>query len=82
MYNAYSKRNNLIKLTHYNGTERMAHNSQIIRAKENLKLSQDGTRQSKKDDNDQAKRISCEIYTPSEVIGGGGNTSIKKGIGN
>ena len=32
--------NNLIKLTHYDGTKKRAHDSQI--AKENLKLSQDG----------------------------------------
>ena len=56
----------------------MAHNSQIVRAKENLKLSQDGTRQSKKGGNDQAKRISCEIYTQSEVVGGRGTPPSRK----
>ena len=31
-----------MKLTHYDETENRAHNYQIIRAKENLKLSQGG----------------------------------------
>ena len=35
-------RNNLIKLTHYGGTKKRAHDSQIVRAKENLKLSHGG----------------------------------------
>ena len=30
-----SYRNNIIKLTHYDETEKMAHDSQIVRAKEN-----------------------------------------------
>ena len=38
--NAASKRNNLIKLTHYDETQKRAHDSHIVRAKENPKLSQ------------------------------------------
>ena len=34
--------NNLIKLTHFGETEKMSHDSQIFRAKENLKLSHSG----------------------------------------
>ena len=37
--NVSSNRNNIIKLTHYDETEKRAHDSQIVRAKENLKLS-------------------------------------------
>ena len=37
--NASSQRNNLIKLTHNVETKKMAHDSRIVRAKENLKLS-------------------------------------------
>ena len=33
------KENNQIKLTHYDDTENRAHDSQIVRAKENLKFS-------------------------------------------
>ena len=40
--NVSSKRNNLIKLTHYDEPKNRAHNSQIVRAKENLKLSHGG----------------------------------------
>ena len=39
--NVPSKRNNIIKLTHYDETEKRAYDSQIVRAKENLKLSHD-----------------------------------------
>ena len=40
-YSASSKRQP-IKLTHYDETGKMAHDSQIVRAKENLKLSHGG----------------------------------------
>ena len=40
--NVSSWRNNLIKLTHYDETEKMAHDSQIVRAKGNFKLSNGG----------------------------------------
>ena len=40
--NASSKRNNQIKLTHYDETKKKAHDSQIARAKENPKLSHGG----------------------------------------
>ena len=40
--NVSSKRNNIIKLTHYGETEKRAHDSKIDRAKENLKLSHIG----------------------------------------
>ena len=40
--NVSSWRNNLIKLTHYDETEKRAHDSQIVRAKENLKYSHSG----------------------------------------
>ena len=36
------KQNNLIKLTHYDETKKRTHNSQIVRAKENFKLSHGG----------------------------------------
>ena len=32
----------IIKVTHYDGTKKMAQNSQIVRAKENIKLSYGG----------------------------------------
>ena len=38
-------RNNLIKLTHYDETKKTAHDSQIFRATENLKLSHGGPSQ-------------------------------------
>ena len=41
-FNVPSKRNNVITLTNYDETEKMAHDSQIVRAKENLKLSHGG----------------------------------------
>ena len=34
--------NNIIKLTHYDKTEKKAHDSQIVRAQENLNLSHGG----------------------------------------
>ena len=37
-YSVSTQRNKLIKLTHYDGTKKKAHDSQIVRAKENLKL--------------------------------------------
>ena len=40
--NVSSQRNNLIKLKHYYETKKRTHDSQIVWAKENLKLSQDG----------------------------------------
>ena len=39
--NASSQRNNLIKLTHYNETNKRAHDSQIDRAEETLKVCYD-----------------------------------------
>ena len=41
--NVSSWRNTLIKLAHYDETKERAHNSQIVRAKENLKLSHGGS---------------------------------------
>ena len=38
----HHRENNLIKLTHYGETKNRAHDSQIVRAKENLKLSYEG----------------------------------------
>ena len=38
----HHRKNNIIKLTHYGETEKRAHNSKIVKAKENLKLSPDG----------------------------------------
>ena len=44
--NVSSQRNNLVKLTHYDETQKMAHESQIAMiAKENLKLSHSGPSQ-------------------------------------
>ena len=40
--NVSSWRNNLIKLTHYDETKKMAQDSQIVRAEENLNLSHSG----------------------------------------
>ena len=40
--NVASWRNNLINLTRYDETKKRAHDSQIVRAKENLKLSHGG----------------------------------------
>ena len=40
--NVSSQRNNLIKLTHYDYIKKRAHDSQIVQAKENLKLSNGG----------------------------------------
>ena len=37
-----TQNNNLIKLTHYDETKKRAHDSQVIRAEENLKLSYGG----------------------------------------
>ena len=39
----YHHGENLIKLTHHDETKKQAHDSQIVRAKENLKLSQGGS---------------------------------------
>ena len=39
LYNVSSQRYNLIKLKHYDETKERAHDSQITKAKENLKLS-------------------------------------------
>ena len=39
MCNISSERNIQIKLTHYDDKKKRAHDSQIVRAKENLKLS-------------------------------------------
>ena len=41
-FNVSSKRNNIIKLTHYDETEKRAHDTHIIRANENIKLSHGG----------------------------------------
>ena len=41
--NVSSWRNTLIKLTHYDNTKKMTHDSQIVRAKETLKLSHGGS---------------------------------------
>ena len=40
--NVLSWINNLIKLTRYHETKKKAHDSEIVRAKQNLKLSHDG----------------------------------------
>ena len=39
LYNVSSQRNNIMNLTHCDETKEMAYDSQIFRAKENLKLS-------------------------------------------
>ena len=43
--NLSSHRNNLIKFTHYDETKKRAHDSQIVRTEENLKLSYCGPSQ-------------------------------------
>ena len=45
LYNLSSKKNNQIKLTHCDDTKKMAHDSHIVRAKEDLKLSYGGPSQ-------------------------------------
>ena len=55
----YHHGDTLIKLTHHDETKKRAHDSQIVRAKENLKLSHGG--------HSLAKHISCEIQTPNEL---------------
>ena len=42
---APSERNNLIQLTHHDETKKGAHDQQIVRAKEELKLGSGGPRQ-------------------------------------
>ena len=42
IYHHREARNNIIKLSHYDESEKRAHDSQIDRAKENLKLSNGG----------------------------------------
>ena len=42
LFNVLSQRNNRIKLTHYDETKERTHDSQIVRAKENHKLSYGG----------------------------------------
>ena len=51
--NVSSKINKLIKLTHYDDTKKMAHDSQIVRAKENLKLGHGGPSQRQASDTNQ-----------------------------
>ena len=43
--NVSSWRHSQIKLTHYDDTKKIAHDSQIVRAKKNLKLSYSGPSQ-------------------------------------
>ena len=43
--NLSPQRNNLIKLTHVDGTKQRANDSQIVKAKENFRLSHSGPRQ-------------------------------------
>ena len=49
----HKRRNNLIKLTHYDDTKIRAHYLQIVRAKENLKLSHRGSSQRQAPDSNQ-----------------------------
>ena len=41
-FNALIQRNDLIRLAHYHDKKKMAHDSQIVRVKENLKLGYGG----------------------------------------
>ena len=43
--NALLQRNNLIKLPHYDETKKRAHDSQVVRGKENFKLTHGGSSQ-------------------------------------
>ena len=55
----HHRKNNLIKLTHYNETKKIAHKSQIVRAKENLKIVSENDQeipQSQTEDNPMAPR--------------------------
>ena len=52
-YSTSSQRNNQIKLTHCDETKKMAHDSQIVRAKRNLKLSYGGPSQGQASGTDQ-----------------------------
>ena len=57
------QRNNQIKLTHYDDTKKMAHDSQKVRAKENLKLSYGGPA----NDNRQAPTDGLKPYVRSVI---------------
>ena len=56
-----SQRNNQIKLTHYDDTKKKTHDSQIVRAKENLKLSYGGPSQRQASGNANITQNNCRI---------------------
>ena len=49
-----------IKYTHYDNTEKMVHDSQIVRAKETLKLSYGGASQPQASDTNQRVKALCQ----------------------
>ena len=57
MHHVSSQRNNQIKLTYYNDTKIMVHDSQIVRIKENLKISYGGPSQRKASDTNQRIKV-------------------------
>ena len=52
--------NTLIKLTHYDETKKRAHDSQMVRAKENLKLSHGGPSYRQASDTNQPIKALCQ----------------------
>ena len=59
--NVSSQRNNLIKLTHYGETKKRVHDLQIVKVKENLKLSDGGPSQG------QALTNRLKLYTRAVI---------------
>ena len=58
--NVSSQRNNLIKLTHYDETKKRSHDSQIVRAEVNLKLSYCGPSQRQASGTNQPVKALCQ----------------------
>ena len=65
---AMYERNNIIKYTHYDETKQKAHDLQIVRAKGNLKLSYDGSRQKQKSGTNQPKLNFRAVLTKLRAI--------------
>ena len=55
-----SNRNNLIKFTHYDETKTMNYDLQIVRAKENLKLSHGGSSLGQASDTNPSMKVLCQ----------------------
>ena len=59
--------NNQIKLTHYDDTKKRANDSQIVRAKENLKLSYGGPSQRQASSTNYALKLYVRAVNKSEA---------------